>query len=166
MKAPCLLIVAAFIIAAGVTCAIAHEPAPLPLDGKPVYVLDNGTWKEARLGGYRWDSRTGFVYSVTFADNDRTREGVRSENILSLAEARRRGIANKAYDASDRGWTDQMLSAHNAWRKRYNVPALRWSPKLAAFARQWADNLVRTNSLRTGPTRPTARTWRPHPASS
>ncbi len=155
MKAICLLITAAFIVMAGVTCAIAREPdAPLPLDGKPVYVFDNGTWKEARLTGYKWDSHTGFLYSATYADNDRTTQSVRSEKIISLAEARRRGIAKKAHDASDRGWADQMLNAHNGWRKRYKVPALKWSPKLAAYAQQWAENLVRTDSFRHRPDSP------------
>ncbi len=149
MKPRCLLIAAAFILTVAVMSAMAREPAPpFPLDGKPVYVFDNGTWKEARLTGYRWDSNTGFHYGVEYADNNRTEEGVRSSNIISLAEAQRRGIARKAYDVSDRGWTSQMLNAHNAWRRRHNVPALKWSPKLAACAQQWAENLARSNSFR------------------
>lgn len=155
MKALCLLIAAALVVMAGVTSAMARQPEPpLPLDGKPVYVLDGRTWKEARLSGYTWDSHTGFLYSVAFADNDSTKEGVRSDRILSLAEARRRGIAKKAYDASDRGWTSQMLYAHNAWRKRYKVPALKWSPKLAAYAQQWAGHLSRTDSFHHRPDSP------------
>ncbi len=155
MKTMYLLVVAVSLLIVSATCASASEQEPpFPLDGKPVYVLDGGKWKEARLGAYRWDSDTGFRYSVTFADNGRTKEGVRSEKIISLAEARRRGIAKKAYDESDKGWANQMLSAHNAWRKRYKVGPLRWSPKLAAYAEQWAENLVHTGSFQHRPDSP------------
>jgi hypothetical protein len=155
MKAIRLLIAAAVMVMVGVTCVTAHEPgAPLPLDGKPVYVFDNGKWKEARLSGYRWDSRTGFLYTVAYADNDRTKEGVAREKIMSLDEARRRGIARKVYDVSDAGWADQVLNAHNTWRKRHRVPALKWSPKLAAYAQQWAEGLVRTGGFRHRPDSP------------
>lgn len=37
----------------------------------------------------------------------------------------------------------QMLDAHNEWRALYGVPPLKWSPKLARYARQWADFLIR-----------------------
>jgi uncharacterized protein YkwD len=36
----------------------------------------------------------------------------------------------------------EMLNAHNQWRKRYNVPPLRWSSQLASYARDWANKLA------------------------
>lgn len=36
----------------------------------------------------------------------------------------------------------QMLAAHNALRQKLNVPALRWSDRLAAWAREWANTLI------------------------
>jgi pathogenesis-related protein 1 len=38
---------------------------------------------------------------------------------------------------------DAMLAAHNAVRARVGVRRLVWSEKLAAYAQQWADTLVR-----------------------
>ena len=37
---------------------------------------------------------------------------------------------------------DNMLAAHNAVRQAVGVPALAWSGQLAAFAQQWANELV------------------------
>jgi uncharacterized protein YkwD len=35
-----------------------------------------------------------------------------------------------------------MLAGHNAVRKAVGVPALTWSAQLAAFAQQWANELI------------------------
>lgn len=128
-----------------VNVAGAQPHPPFPLDGKPVYVVSNGKWREARLAGYRWDSNTGYHYAVTYADTDRTEEGVKPERIISMGDARRRGIAVKAHDVSDRNWAREMLEAHNTWRRHYRVPVLRWSPGLASYAQQWANTLAQTN---------------------
>lgn len=37
-----------------------------------------------------------------------------------------------------------MLAAHNQWRSKTGVPALKWSNELAASAQQWADQLARS----------------------
>ena len=39
--------------------------------------------------------------------------------------------------------TRRMLEAHNSWRREYGLPPLEWSPKLAQYARQWAEVLVK-----------------------
>jgi pathogenesis-related protein 1 len=36
----------------------------------------------------------------------------------------------------------EMLAAHNQVRARVGVPPLRWSPRLADVAQQWADELI------------------------
>jgi pathogenesis-related protein 1 len=36
-----------------------------------------------------------------------------------------------------------MVAAHNKWRSKTGVPALKWSNDLAASAQQWADQLTR-----------------------
>lgn len=35
-----------------------------------------------------------------------------------------------------------MVDRHNFWRKKVNVPDLKWSPELSAFAQDWADKLA------------------------
>jgi uncharacterized protein YkwD len=37
-----------------------------------------------------------------------------------------------------------MVAAHNQWRTRTGVPAIRWSNGLTASAQQWADQLARS----------------------
>lgn len=118
---------------------------PFPLDGKPVYVNRNNQWQEALLVGYAWNSRSGFVYNVQYTNNSQQEKGVGVDRILSLTEAQKRGIAKTAYDLASQAGMQQMLSAHNDWRKRYGVPALTWSPQLATYAQAWAEKLLREN---------------------
>ncbi len=42
-----------------------------------------------------------------------------------------------------------MLSAHNAWRAKAGVPALRWSSQLAAAAQRWAEHLAASGCAQT-----------------
>lgn len=118
---------------------------PFKLDGTPVYVQRNGSWQEAQLRGYRSNSVTGTIYTVQYTRDNSTEQGVPVSRILSLQEAQRRGIAKAVYDLSSQAGVQQMLNAHNSWRKRYNVPALTWSPQLAAYAQEWATKLLREN---------------------
>ena len=37
-----------------------------------------------------------------------------------------------------------MVAAHNQWRSKTGVPALKWSNDLTASAQQWADQLARS----------------------
>lgn len=146
MKKAFLIIAAAVILLSTPLFSSARAPnPPFPLDGKPVYVLNGGKWQEAWLAGYTWHSDAGFRYTVTYIDRNITEEGVRSDRILTLVQARARGVAAKAHNVSDKGWANQMLNAHNEWRKRYSVPPLKWSAKLATYAQQWADKLSREN---------------------
>lgn len=126
--------------------AIAQAPKPpFPLDGKPVFVSQqSGQWQEARLAGYRWDSRTGFRYDVMYTNNQVERQ-VGVDRIITLETARQKGIATKAYDVASQSGVTQMLTAHNTWRKRYGVPPLTWSPQLASYAQEWANKLAREN---------------------
>lgn len=118
---------------------------PFKLDGKPVYVQRNGTWQEAQLRGYRSNSATGTVYAVQYVKDNSTEQNVPASRIISLAEAQKRGVAKTVYDVSGSAGVEQMVTAHNAWRKRYGVPALSWSPQLAAYAQEWANNLLKTD---------------------
>lgn len=58
--------------------------------------------------------------------------------------------------ASDHGSNldDRLLAAHNRERSSLNVPALRWSPELAASARSWADKLGSTGQFAHAPNNP------------
>ncbi|NJP11866.1 MAG: hypothetical protein HC866_22300 [Leptolyngbyaceae cyanobacterium RU_5_1] len=122
----------------------AQRPTPpFPLDGKPVYVLQSGKWQEALLMGYGWSSQAGFRYDVRYLSDNRTERGVLVDRLLSLTEAQRRGIAKRVYDVSNQTGIQQMVNAHNEWRTRYGVPAVTWSPQLAAYAQEWANTLLR-----------------------
>lgn len=37
---------------------------------------------------------------------------------------------------------NEMVSAHNRWRAEVGVPAIKWSPRLAADSQEWADKLA------------------------
>jgi uncharacterized protein YkwD len=55
---------------------------------------------------------------------------------------------------SDAGFDQRILAVHNDERLRLGVPALRWSPELAASARVWADHLQRTGQFEHSPDQP------------
>lgn len=119
--------------------------APLKLDGRPVYVQSNGTWKEAQLRGYRSSSTTGTIYTVQYIQDKRIEQNVPASRILTLEQAQQRGIAKTVYNVSSQAGIQQMLTAHNTWRRRYGVPALTWSPQLASYAQEWANHLHQRN---------------------
>lgn len=127
------------------TVTLIAQALPFPLDGKIVYVSRGGVWSEARLSGYRWNSTTGYLYTVTYLPNNVVEQNVPVSRIITLAEAQKRGVATKVYDLSTKAGVDQMLSAHNAVRKRYGIPPLTWSPQLATYAQTWASTLTREN---------------------
>lgn len=123
------------------------QQLPFQLDGKPVYVQRNGNWQEAQLRGYSYNSRTGAIYTVQYVNDNRVEQNVAVSRIMSLAEAQKRGIAKAVYNLASQQGIQQMLGAHNTWRKRYGVPALTWSPKLAGYAQEWANKLLREGRL-------------------
>jgi uncharacterized protein YkwD len=126
--------------------AIAQQPAlPFPLNGKPVYVRRGSQWQEALLVGYAWNSQTGVRYDVKYVRDGNTEKGVGVERIKSLETAQKQGTATTVYDLSSQAGIQQMLNAHNNWRKKTRVPALTWSPQLAAYAQQWATKLLQEN---------------------
>ncbi len=43
---------------------------------------------------------------------------------------------------------DEMVAAHNRWRKTVHVPPLTWSSELAASAQEWANHLRDDNACR------------------
>ena len=58
------------------------------------------------------------------------------------------GFAAKPTQAQDRGWSEELLAAHNRWREEVGLPALRWSEDLAEYAQDWAEELAARNTLR------------------
>ncbi len=67
---------------------------------------------------------------------------------LASAETQQRKIATNVYDVSTSAGIKQMVNAHNSWRKATGVAPLSWSPKLAAFAQDWANTLVARNEFK------------------
>lgn len=154
--------VAPHLTATTVPSAIASSPIQvsrmsqpsIPLDGKPVYVLQQNKWREARLMGWNWRSDRGELYKVLYVEDNRTEDGVGRDRIRSLAEAQRAGMATNVYDLSSQAGIDRMLAAHNQWRARVSVPALRWSPQLATYAQQWAAKLLAEDKFEHRPNSP------------
>lgn len=118
---------------------------PIKLDGRPVYVQRNGTWQEAQLRGYRSSSATGTLYTVQYIKDNSIEQNVPVQRIMPLEQAQQRGVAKTAYDLSSQAGREQMLAAHNAWRKKVGVPPLTWSPQLANYAQEWANSLQQRN---------------------
>ena len=125
---------------------LAQNP-PYPLDGKPVYVFQNGSWQEALLVGYGYNSRDGWKYTVAYSDSGRREQGVTIDRIKSLATAQAEGIATNAYDLSSSFGVKQILDAHNQWRGNHGVTPLVWSDELASVAQAWADKLIQQERL-------------------
>ncbi|MGB3693941.1 MAG: CAP domain-containing protein [Spirulinaceae cyanobacterium] len=125
---------------------LAQQP-PYPLDGKAVYVLQNGSWQEARLIGYGYNTRGGWKYTVAYVDSGNTEQGVTVDRIKSLEEAQAEGIATNVYDLSSSAGIEQMLDAHNQWRQNHGVASLTWSNELANFAQAWANKLIKQDKL-------------------
>ncbi len=126
--------------------AIAQKPSlPFPLDGKPVYVRQGNQWQEALLVGYAWNSQSGVRYDVKYTQSGSTEKGVGVDRIKSLNSAQKDGLATTVYDVSSPAGIQQMLNAHNDWRKRTGVSAVTWSPQLSTVAQQWATKLLKEN---------------------
>ncbi|NEO26169.1 MAG: hypothetical protein F6K03_04550 [Kamptonema sp. SIO4C4] len=125
---------------------IAQNPT-FPLDGKQVYVLRNDQWSEARLMGWQWSSQDGEKYTVLYLEDNAREEGVSIERIRSLEEMQNAGIETNVYDLNSQAGIEQMLATHNKWREQVGVPPLQWSPRLANYAQEWADKLLRENSF-------------------
>jgi pathogenesis-related protein 1 len=123
-------------------------PLPFPLNGEAVYVSSQGVWQEAILTSYRWHSKTGFYYTVNYQGDDSIERNVPIDRIISLTVAQQRQITTNVYDVSSTAGIQQMVDAHNAWRKKSGVAPVAWSPKLAAFAQEWADQLAAENEFK------------------
>lgn len=52
-------------------------------------------------------------------------------------------LADTALDSAQR---QEMLGAHNRWRREVGVPDLRWADDLADTAQRWADHLRSTSN--------------------
>ncbi len=59
-------------------------------------------------------------------------------------------VSVQALDFSPR----DMVAAHNRWRTTVHVPPLTYSPKLAAYAQEWANHLRDDNGCRMQHSRP------------
>jgi pathogenesis-related protein 1 len=123
-------------------------PLPFPLDGEAVYVTSKGVWQEAILTSYQWHSKAGFHYTVNYQSDNSLEQNVPIDRIISLATAQQRKIATNVYDVSSAAGIKQMVDAHNTWRQDLGVKPLTWSPKLAAFAQEWADKLAAENEFK------------------
>jgi hypothetical protein len=71
-------------------------------------------------------------------------EGKRTRKELDLQVPEERRIDGfEASGTEIRLDSYQLLKAHNRWRARYDIAPLKWSPKLARYAQEWAETLLR-----------------------
>jgi pathogenesis-related protein 1 len=128
---------------------VAKAPVvPFPLNGAAIYVLRNESWQEAIPIGYQWSPNKGWQYTVNYQSDDSKEQNVSIDRIITLAEAQQRKITTNVYDLSTQTGVQQMVDAHNSWRKESGVTPLAWSPKLATFAQEWADKLLATDEFK------------------
>lgn len=65
--------------------------------------------------------------------------------LCALASGSRAQDTTNAANGSERlspAQQEELLTRHNHWREAVGVPPLAWSEELAAFAREWADELA------------------------
>ncbi len=55
--------------------------------------------------------------------------------------------AEEAGSNLSRDEVDTLLKAHNGARKLVGAPAVKWSPELAGYAQQWADQIAASGKL-------------------
>lgn len=54
---------------------------------------------------------------------------------------------NTSDDEPSGSFQEQALSMHNRYRRKHQVPDLRWNNELARDAQAWAEKIARQNSL-------------------
>ncbi|TVT99024.1 hypothetical protein EJB05_55654, partial [Eragrostis curvula] len=79
-------------------------------------------------------------------EKEKEKEEREKKEMEEIDKEKKEAAANKklvsiAVDASGayKGMTHEFLEGHNVVRKRYGVPAMKWNPKLARFARRWSN---------------------------
>ena len=68
-------------------------------------------------------------------------DGAPGTSASSSSPSPSQNVSGAVNDASASGG---LLEAHNVVRARKGVPALKWSPSLAAYAQEWADHKAST----------------------
>lgn len=116
-------------------------------DHSIVYVQTDDGWREAFIAGIsrRWSrGQISWLYTVDFLDAiGGTATSVTPDRMVTVAAAQAQRLTDHVYDLSTPAGVDQMLTAHNAARQAVGVPDLTWSAELAAYAQDWANQLMR-----------------------
>jgi len=87
-----------------------------------------GNGMEAVMGNY--NDRNSWYCQQTTAQTRPSPSSQPSSNNSAPSQTPSSGIAQ------------EMLNAHNRWRSQVGVPPLRWSPQLASYAQDWANQLA------------------------
>jgi pathogenesis-related protein 1 len=74
-----------------------------------------------------------------------------SEQILRAGGAEPAERAEETGSALATDEAEALVEFHNKARKEVGVAAVKWSPKLAAFAQAWADEIARTGEIQHRP---------------
>jgi pathogenesis-related protein 1 len=68
--------------------------------------------------------------------------------ISSCSTTAETSLASVTFPLSGNGPLEDFVPAHNTVRSRHRLPPLKWSPQLANYAQQWADQLRKRNNCR------------------
>ncbi|MEM1308902.1 MAG: CAP domain-containing protein, partial [Cyanobacteria bacterium P01_H01_bin.153] len=127
--------------------AIAQSQDSHPFAGHSiVYVQTGDRWREAFIAGIAGRVSPGqatWTYTVDYLDAVGGREaGIVPSRLATIASAQSQGLTANVYDVSTAAGIAQMLAAHNAARQEVGVADLTWSADLAAYAQEWANQLM------------------------
>lgn len=128
--------------------AVAQSRVSHPFAGHSiVYVQTGDRWREAFISGIAGrmsQGRTTWSYTVDYLDAAGGRAtDIRPDQMATLATAQSQGLTTNVYDVSTAAGIEQMLAAHNAARQEVGLADLTWSAELAAYAQEWAEQLLR-----------------------
>ncbi|MGD1860279.1 MAG: CAP domain-containing protein [Leptolyngbyaceae cyanobacterium] len=157
-----LLVASAIAIAPTLTAhetatAIAQSRGSHPFAGHSiVYVQTGDRWREAFIAGISSrvsHGQAAWTYTVNYLDAAGGGEAnIPSGRLATIETAQAQGLTANVYDLSAAAGIEQMLTAHNAARQAVDVADLTWSADLAAYAQEWAEQLIQAGgSLRHRP---------------
>ncbi len=64
----------------------------------------------------------------------------------SCTTSTEKSLASVTFPLSGNGTLEDFVPAHNAVRSQHRLPPLKWSPQLAGYAQQWANQLRKRNN--------------------
>lgn len=88
------------------------------------------------------------VQMISTGNNDKMDQPVPKLKSLHISDKEKPVTKQNTSDDEPSGsFQEQALSMHNRYRRKHQVPDLRWNNELARDAQAWAEKIARQNSL-------------------